>query len=88
MVSEMMEQEIRSQIIATAESLDKRYDTVSKEVTELRKVIKILTQKVAKVFEQDIRSEVVDTIELLNRQIEGVSTEVTGLQHAIQSVQQ
>ena len=74
-------------MLATAESLDQHYDTVSEEVTEMRKAIQILTQNVANVCEQDIRSEVADTLEVLNRQIEGVSTEVTGFRND-QSVQQ
>ncbi|MBP1963157.1 MerR family transcriptional regulator [Paenibacillus aceris] len=61
---------------------------LTNEVTELRNIVHVLTERVTELFEQDISSEVASTIELLNRQFEGVSVEVTGLRNVIQIIQQ
>ncbi|SEB82110.1 hypothetical protein [Paenibacillus sp. GP183] len=81
--NEVLEQDVKNEIADTAESLNRRYDSVFEEVLDLRKnmqahteieiselrnAIRILTEKTNEVLEQDVKSEIADTVDSLNSQ--------------------
>ncbi|NHN30150.1 MerR family transcriptional regulator, partial [Paenibacillus agricola] len=85
-VSEIIEQDIKSELIAIAESLDTRYDGVSVKVIELGNMMQALTENVTEIIEQDIKSELTTTAELLNTRYDGMSEEVTKLRSVMQAL--
>jgi chaperonin cofactor prefoldin len=52
----------------TTETMNRQYAGISEEVTELRNVIQVLTEKTNEVLEQNVKSEMAETAESLNRQ--------------------
>jgi uncharacterized coiled-coil DUF342 family protein len=85
-VTEIVEQDIKNELIAIAESPDTRYDGLSIKVTELGNIMQTLTDKVTEIVEQDIKSELMATAESLNTRYDGMSEEVTELRNVIQTL--
>ncbi|MDQ0902900.1 hypothetical protein [Paenibacillus sp. V4I7] len=102
-ITDLFEQDIRSEVATTLELLHRQIEGVFVEVIGLKNVIQTVQQKVTEASGQDLKGEILTaTTELLNQRFEGVSEDVknlrneihlkaqkvTELQNVIQTVQQ
>ncbi|MDQ0872093.1 DNA-binding transcriptional MerR regulator [Paenibacillus sp. V4I3] len=83
-VSDVFEQDIRSEVAVTLELLNRQIEGVSTEVTGLQNAIHIVQQKVTEASDQDLKGEILTAAtELLNQRYKVVSADVNNLRNEI-----